>query len=339
MPGYTTPTTKARICRDKAAGLHEAEIAEKFGLHRTTVVRIVKKYAKSEAYYDVKPKSGRPRKFKANDVRMAVRALARTDAHDVADLQRKYFPDINAQTIRTRLQACGLRAYVRRTKPFLTEAHKQKRLEWAEAHADWSADDWKAVVFSDESKFNIFGSDGRSWCWRRQGEEFDERYTKKVVKHGGGHVMVWGCITAEGLGRISRIDGNMDATLYVEILNDDFLGTLSDLAINKTSIYFQQDNDPKHTSNLAKEWFQKKKVDKLDWPANSPDMSIIEHVWDYLDRRVRTRTSLPRNRTELWDALVEEWGNVEEDYITRLYESMPRRVQALLDAKGGHTKY
>jgi hypothetical protein len=221
----------------------------------------------------------------------------------------------------------------------LTEAHKQKRLEWAEAHADWSADDWKAVVFSDESKFNIFGSDGRSWCWRRQGEEFDERYTKKVVKHGGGHVMVWGCITAEGLGRISRIDGNMDATLYVEILNDDFLGTLSDLAINKTSIYFQQDNDPKHTSNLAKEWFQKKKVDKLDWPANSPDMSIIEHVWDYLDRRVRTRTSLPRNRTELWDALVEEWGNVEEDYITRLYESMPRRVQALLDAKGGHTKY
>jgi hypothetical protein len=89
----------------------------------------------------------------------------------------------------------------------------------------------------------------------------------------------------------------------------------------------------------VQDWFQKKKVDTLDWPPNSPDMSIIEHVWDYLDRRIRTRTPLPRNRTELWEALVEEWGNIEEDYIMRLYESMLVHIQALLDAKGGHTKY
>jgi len=265
--------------------------------------------------------------------------LACTEAHDVADLQRKYFPDINAQTIRTRLKTCGLNAYICCTKPLLTDAHKQKRLEWAKDHADWSADNWKAVIFSDESKFNLFGSDGHSWCWRRQGEEFDAWYTKKVVKHGGGNVIVWGCITAEGLGWISRIDGNMDAVLYVEILNNDFLGTLHDLDINKTNIYFQQDNDPKHTSKLAQDWFKKKKVDTLSWPPNSLDMSIIEHVWDYLDRRICTRLPLPRNRTELWEALVEEWGNIEEEYITRLYESMPVRVQALLDAKGGHTKY
>jgi hypothetical protein len=159
--------------------MHEADIAEKFGLHCTTVVRIIKRYAKSEDFYNVKPKPGRPRKFKPNDVRVAVRTLARTEAHDVTDLQRKYFLDIDAQTIRMRLQTCGLNAYVRRTKPLLTEAHKQKRLKWAEDHADWSADNWKADIFSDESKFNLFGSDGRSWCWRKQGEEFDAWYTKK----------------------------------------------------------------------------------------------------------------------------------------------------------------
>jgi transposase len=99
MPGYSTPTTKARICRDKAAGMQEVDIAEKFGLHRTTVVCVIKRYAKSEDFYNVKPKPGRPHKFKPNDVRVAVHALACTEAHDVADLQRKYFPDINAQTI------------------------------------------------------------------------------------------------------------------------------------------------------------------------------------------------------------------------------------------------
>jgi hypothetical protein len=68
-------------------------------------------------------------------------------------------------------------------------------------------------------------------------------------------------------------------------------------------------------------------------------MSIIENVWDYLDQRVQTRSPLPRNLAELWDALVEEWGNIEPDYIKRLYESMLQRVEALLKAKGGHTKY
>ena len=131
----------------------------------------------------------------------------------------------------------------------------------------------------------------------------------------------------------------MNMVLYSEMLDDKFLGTLRDLEINKKDIYFQQDNDPKHTSNLATDWFWKKKVDKLEWPPNSPDMSIIENLWDYLDRKIRLRSPIPTNLNQMWAALVEEWGNIENDYIEKLYESMPRRVAALLEAKGGHTKY
>ena len=80
--------------------------------------------------------------------------------------------------------------------------------------------DWKSVIFSDESKFNLFGSDGRRWCWRKPGEEFDEIYVRNEVKHGGGNVMVWGCVTAMGMGRIVKIDSNMDGPLYTEILKD-----------------------------------------------------------------------------------------------------------------------
>ena len=129
----------------------------------------------------------------------------------------------------------------------------------------------------------------------------------------------------------------MDGPLYVEILNDDLLGSLKDLSINKKDIYFQQDNDPKHTSRVAKDWFSKKKVDVLSWPANSPDMNIIEHAWDYLDRRVRTRTTLHRNCDELWKALLEEWAGIEQEYIDKLFESMPQRVAALVEVKGGYT--
>ena len=112
--------------------------------------------------------------------------------------------------------------------------------------------------------------------------------------------MVWGCVTAMGLGRIIKIDGNMDGPLYTEILNDDVLGTLKDLGIKKKDVYFQQDNDPKHTSRVAREWFKKNKLDVLDWAPSSPDMNIIEHVWEYFNKRVRTRSPLPTNRDQMW---------------------------------------
>ena len=152
-------------------------------------------------------------------------------------------------------------------------------------------ENWKSVIFSDESKFDLFGSDDCCWCWRKPGEEFDERYVRKEVKHCGGNVMVWGCATGMGMGRIVKINGNMDGPLYTKILKDDILGTLKDLSIKKKDIYFQQDNNPKHTLGVACEWFKKNKLNVLDWAPSSPDMNIIEHVWEYLlvDKRVCTQ--------------------------------------------------
>ena len=180
-----------------------------------------------------------------------------------------------------------------------------------EAHAHWTTEDWHAVIFSDESKFKLFGLDGHQYCWRTPGQEFDAKFTKKVVKHGGGSIMVLGRLTTNGPGCIVRIEGNMDTELYIQILNDDFLGTLQNLEIKKKDVYFQHDNDPKHTSKCATEWCCKNKVDTLTWPPNSPDMNIIEHAWNYLDHRVYTCTPLPQNIGTSWEALVEEWGHID----------------------------
>ncbi|KAI6034685.1 hypothetical protein BKA83DRAFT_4042857, partial [Pisolithus microcarpus] len=64
-----------------------------------------------------------------------------------------------------------------------------------------------------------------------------------------------------------------------------------------------------------------------------------EHVWEYLEHCVHSCTPLPWNLSALWDALLEEWGQIEDTYIVKLYESMPEHVQALLEAKGMHTRY
>jgi len=229
-----------------------------------------------------------------------------------------------------------------RSWPYISPANREKCRLWALAHTSWTIEDWKWVGFTDESKFLLFKSDGRQYAWFQPGQALDDQFVKKTIKHGAGNLMVWGMITAKGMGRLHWIDGIMCGPDYVEILDKQFLGTLKDLKIRrsgKEGLIFQQDNDPKHTSKVAQEWFQKKNVKKLPWPPSSPDMNIIEHVWDQLDALVHARNPLLMNKEQLWEALQEEWENFLCKALDTLYESMLCQVAALLKAQGGSTKY
>jgi hypothetical protein len=134
----------------------------------------------------------------------------------------------------------------------MTSAHRKRRIEWAERHENWNVTDWSAVIFSDESKFNIYGSDVIQYCGRGPNEEFHLWNVQQKLKHKGGKVMVWGCIMSKGFGQLVHVDEIMNAVQYVNILERGLLGTLDDHEIDRRSIYFQQDNNPKHTSGLAK---------------------------------------------------------------------------------------
>ena len=154
--------------------------------------------------------------------------------------------------------------------------------------------------------------------------------------------MVWGCITGQGMRRLHQIEGIMCGTDYVKILNKEYLGTLKDHKLRQTGkngVIFQQDNDSKHLSKVAEEWFRAKNIKCLPWPPSSPDMNIIKHVWDQLDALVHARNPLPHNKEKLWVALQEEWANFPLANLKKLFKSMPHRVAALLKARGGHTKY
>ena len=104
---------------------------------------------------------------------------------------------------------------------------------------------------------------------------------------------------------------------------------------------FQQDNATPHTSRVATEWLQEHFSDfrHFHWPHNTPDMNIIEHVCDALQRAVQMRSPPPRTPVELWTALQDSWCAMPPGYVQTLVESMPRRAEALLRARGGRTRY
>ena len=103
--------------------------------------------------------------------------------------------------------------------------------------------------------------------------------------------------------------------------------------------YKQSLTEPKHTSNLAQKWFKDNKTNLMDWPAQSPDLNPIEHLWELLKRKLKMYEEHPKGLYELWERVEVEWNKITPEECQNLIESLPRRLEAVYKAKGGHTKY
>ena len=192
---YTLPTKKCCIVKWNKHGIEHKDIAEKLKIHRTTVCRVLKRYINFPDYYHIQPKTGRPRIMDDREIRIAGRMIAKNEVQNATELQKKAFKDVSTQTLQHRLKKQGFVCRVKKKKPFLDLKSKEARQKWAMAHVNWTVEDWKRVIFSDESKYMLFKSDGRQYAYFKPGQQYEAKNVKKQVKHGGGNVMVWGCVT------------------------------------------------------------------------------------------------------------------------------------------------
>ena len=90
--------------------------------------------------------------------------------------------------------------------------------------------------------------------------------TPTTVKQGGGSIMLWGCFSSAGTGKLVRIEGMMDGAKYREIIEGNLFQSSRDLKLRRR-FTFQQDNDPKHTAKAILEWFKRKHLNVLEWPS------------------------------------------------------------------------
>lgn len=318
------------------------EIGQLLNLKKSTVQTIIKNFQKY-GNFESKARTGRPRILDNRTDRAIIRCIQENSKQSAVEINRKLRTDLGVvasdQTVRRSIKRNGYNNRVARKKPLLRDVNIQKRLEYAQKYQNIHVTDptfWERVIFTDECKFMVFGGDGRAKVWLKSNTEFQPQNVNPTVKHGGGSVMVWGCMAANGVGKLRFIDGTMDKAMYIDILKDSFLPSVQILDLEGNFI-FVQDNDPKHSSKLVKEWLLYNVRNKLEHPPQSPDLNVIEHLWDILKRGLKKRhiSSIPT----LKEALMAEWNNISPETTRKLAFSMPARLSAVIKANGCHTRY
>ena len=294
-----TPAQLNRVLTLLDMGKSAHEVATTTGRSVSTISRIRSKHRSSLS----KAAGGRPRKLSPSDIHYTIQQITSQKIDHVTQaskvLQDMNGESISARTIGRALKKAGMKAVVKRKRPRLTKKHRRERLDFALAHKDWTVEDWKRVVWSDETKINRSGSDGRKWVWKKAGEGLSDRLVEGTVKFGGRNLMLWGCMLWEGPGFATKIDG---------------------------IIIFQQDNDPKHKSKKATNWLIDSGLDVMVWPPQSADLSPIEHLWHYLKKRLAEYEVEARSIQELWERVQTEWDKIPASVCQNLIESMPRRI-------------
>uniref|UniRef100_A0A803JLA2 Transposase Tc1-like domain-containing protein n=1 Tax=Xenopus tropicalis TaxID=8364 RepID=A0A803JLA2_XENTR len=231
----------------------------------TTVGAIVRKWKEHKMTIN-RPRSGAPRKISPRGVSMILRKVKkhpRTTREELVNDLKLAGTTVTKKTIGNTLHRNGLKSCRARKVPLLKKAHVQARLKFANEHLNDSVSDWEKVLWSDETKIELFGINSTRCVWRKKNAAYDPQNTVPAVKHGGENILLWGCFSAKGTGQLIRINGKMDGAMYREILNDNLLPSARKLKMGRGWV-FQHDNDPKHTAKATKEWLKKKHIKVME---------------------------------------------------------------------------
>ncbi|GFX78193.1 transposable element Tcb2 transposase [Trichonephila clavipes] len=217
---------------------------------------------------------------------------------------------ISSKTVARRLRGGGL--YARRPVVCvpLTRQHRTARLQWCRKHHNWTEQDWACVLFSDESRFSLSSDCRRQLIWRESGTAYRPENIQEKDRYPTYSIMVWADIMINGHTRLHVVaNGTMTGQRYI----DEVL--------------------------LSHDCLDSEGIQRLVWPARSPDLNPIENVWDALGRQVAGRNYPPTNKNTLIRALTEEWDKLPQQLLDNVVQNMVRRVQCCITLHGGHIPY
>lgn len=338
-------------------GSSQRAIAEQLGVTQSAVCQLLRK-VKITTFKTRGPRRVYHRSTTDRDSRRIARLAMKFRRITLQDLTNRLDLNVSKKTIARRLKEVGIQKRIARTKPHLTLQHMEARLLWAREHQSWTVEQWGKVIWSDESSIQVGFDSRQTMVFRRPGEAMDTDCLRPSFKSQRVNIMVWGCFAWNRLGPLIVCEsGGIGSEEYIEILSegllsfvDDLLGSEEETAVRVRQLSdftFMHDGAPCHRNAEVTSFLAEEEIKVMSWPAQSPDLNPIENLWHILkvkfhERFTDIRCSLSKSQSAMekyGDILREVWGEINRDIVGNLVRSMPGRVQAVIEANGGATRY
>ena len=309
-------------------GMSSRHIAVQFNVNHTVIGRLIQRYHQTGTEND-RPRSGRPRLTSPREDRLLIRRAKRSPFTSAAKLRDHWPPGgrVSVRTVIRRLHNPHLRSRRPVKCPYVSPHHLQARLQWANDHLRWNIRNWQNIHWSDESRFILRPVDRRMCVWRQINTAYNENNIFPTSAFGSGGVNVWGCFSLRCNLDLYVLNGTMNGQMYRDSDNHPLA----------SRPFYMDDNARPHRARIVNQYKQQEAIDTIPWLAMLPDMNPIEHVWDYIGQRLNHRNPQCQNLAELRTAIVEEWQNVPQYKLRKLFHSMKRRAKELFRKRGCFT--
>ncbi|GFU04690.1 transposable element Tcb2 transposase [Trichonephila clavipes] len=226
----------------------------------------------------------------------------------------------------------------KRNRRTTAQQHRTARLQWCREHHNCTEQDWACVLFSDESRFCLSSDCRRQLIWRESGTAYRPENIQEKDRYPTCSIMLWAGIMINGRTRLHVVaNGTMTGQRYIdEVVLPHvrlFRGAVGDKFV------FMDENAACHRTLAVQDCLDSEGIQRLVWPARSPDLNSIENVWDALGRQVAGRNYPSTNKNTLICALTEEWDKLPQQLLDNVVQSMVRRVECCITLHGGHIPY
>ncbi len=303
------PMLRGKIVEQYQKGVSQRKIEKSLKLSSSTVHNIIQRFRESGTI-SVRKGQGQKTILDARDLRALRRhciTYRNATVMEITTWAQEYFQKtLSVNTIHHAIRRCRLNLYRSKKKPYLNMIQKRRRFLWAKAHLKWTVAKWKTVLWSDKSKFEVlFGKLGRHVIRTKEDEDNPSCYQRSVQKPAS--LMVWGCMSACGMGSLHIWKGTINAERHIQVLEQHMLPSRRRLFQGRPCI-FQHDNARPHTASITTSWLRRRRIRVLKWPACSPDLSPIENIWHIIKRKMRQRR--PKTVEQLEACIRQEWDNI-----------------------------
>ncbi|MBW0582809.1 hypothetical protein O181_122524 [Austropuccinia psidii MF-1] len=308
------------------ASLSLRTIVLRMGVPKSTVHDTIRRFQEHGTCADW-PKTGRPPLLNQADRHNLDEFITHNQRANLNEISQAIPNNVSNQTISKAIHDLGKRSCIAPKKPYLCQLDFDQRLIFAQQFGHWNLQSWACIIWTDELSFELGKKADQVRVWQTPQEKYLLQNLQVNHRLGRRSLMVWGAFIGSTKGPLVFLDSTQTAETFIQKVYKPHLQPFYNYMVNApyirtcNCIVMMEDGTPIHTAQISNKWQATNHINKLPWPAHSPDLNPIENVWKVLKTHV-TKHHQPHTMEKLCMAIQKTWDDLSPDFFEKFLIDM-----------------